>query len=250
MASIAREDVNKFNELASSNFAEARSMLGDLKLKMATSMAEPTAEKLTLERDIFETATMLNLREKDIDGFERHMSMLKPYYVDYGSVIPASPMQETVLGLNLLRLLAQGRLDDFHTELETISAEHLSSAAVQFPVQLEQLSMEGSYHKVVHFRKQLPSPEYSVFMDTLSDTLREEIASCCEKAYKSLPCSKAAELLMLEVADLGGFCEERGWSVTGDKIDFMSETIEKREVPALDLIEETLDYATRLERII
>ena len=76
-------------------------------------------------------------------------------------------MQEKVLGLNLLRLLAQARLDAFHTELvlpphicppedlilsclqETISPAHLSSTAVQFPVQLEQLSMEGSYHKVV-----------------------------------------------------------------------------------------------------
>merc|ERR1712072_1352806 len=193
---------------------------------------------------------MLNLREKDIEEFQRHMSMLKPYYVDYGAMLPASPMQETVLGLNLLRLLAQGCLDEFHTELETISAAHLSSAAIQFPVQLEQLSMEGSYHKVMHFRQQLPSPEYSVFMDTLSDTLREEIASCCEKAYKSLPCTKAAELLMLEVGTLGSFCEERGWSVRGDTIDFVSETVEKREIPAMELIEETLEYATQLERIV
>merc|ERR1711998_254412 len=211
---------------------------------------EKSADALGLERDVFEAAAMLNLREKDIDEFERHMSMLKPYYVDYGSMLSASPMQETVLGLNLLRLLAQGRLDDFHTELETISAEHLSSAAVQFPVQLEQLSMEGSYHKVVHFRKQLPSPEYSVFMDTLSDTLREEIASCCEKAYKSLPCTRAAELLMLEPSTVGKFCEERGWVVRGDRIDFVTETIEKPEVPAMELIEETLHYATELERIV
>merc|ERR1711998_526272 len=211
---------------------------------------EKSADALGLERDVFEAAAMLNLREKEIGEFERHMSMLKPYYVDYGSLLPASPLQETLLGLNLLRLLAQGSLDEFHTELETIAPGPLSSAAVQFPVQLEQLSMEGSYHKVVHFRQQLPSPEYSVFMDTLSDTLREEIASCCEKAYKSLPCTKAAELLMLEPSTLGGFCEERGWVVRGDRIDFVAETIDKHEIPAMELIEETLHYATELDRII
>ena len=32
---------------------------------------------------------------------------------------------------------------------ETISAEQLNSTPIQFPVQLEQLSMEGSYHKVM-----------------------------------------------------------------------------------------------------
>eukprot|EP00656_Telonema_subtile_P003560 TRINITY_DN11620_c0_g2_i1.p1 TRINITY_DN11620_c0_g2~~TRINITY_DN11620_c0_g2_i1.p1 ORF type:complete len:111 (+),score=34.24 TRINITY_DN11620_c0_g2_i1:296-628(+) len=110
--------------------------------------------------------------------------------------------------------------------------------------------MEGSYHKVMHFRQQLPSPEYSVFMDSLSDTLRDEIASCCEKAYKSLPCAKAAELLMLDTGTLGGYCEERGWVVRGDTIDFVSETVEKNEVPAMDLIEETLHYATELDRIV
>ena len=69
-------------------------------LKIALSTAENTAEKLALERkqspahfvlydmeragDVFETAAMLSIRMDDIEGFERHISMLKPYYLDYG----------------------------------------------------------------------------------------------------------------------------------------------------------------------
>merc|ERR1712153_52444 len=247
---LSASDVSQFKELATADGAKAQTMLGEIKLKIALSTAENTAEKLALERDVFETAAMLSIRMDDIEGFERHISMLKPYYLDYGDMLPASAMQEKVLGLNLLRLLAQGSLDAFHIELETISPAHLSSTAVQFPVQLEQLSMEGSYHKVMAFQKSLPSPEYQVFMTTLSDTLRDEIASCLEASYKSLPCSKAAELLMMEIADLGAFCEEREWVVSGDRIALKSETVEKKEIPALALIEETLHYATELERIV
>merc|ERR1712100_540562 len=110
--------------------------------------------------------------------------------------------------------------------------------------------MEGSYHKVMHFRQQLPSPEYAVFMDTLAETLRDEIASCCEKAYKNLSCAKAAELLMLDVGALGDYCDKRQWVIENGRIDFVTESVEIAEVPSHDLIEETLHYATELERIV
>jgi len=249
MAALTSSEVAKFQELAKSNSAEAKRLLGQIKLKLVDGSSD-TPEGLALERTVFETAALLNIREKDIEQFQRHMSMLRPYYTDFGSILPPSEAQNTVLGLNLLRLLAQGSLDEFHTELETISAEQLNSTPIQFPVQLEQLSMEGSYHKVVHFRSQLPSPEYAVFMDTLEDTIRDEIASCLEKAYKSLSCTKAAQLLMLQPSALKPLAEERGWVIQADKVDFVSETVEKHEVPAMDLIEETLHYATELERIV
>jgi 26S proteasome regulatory subunit N12 len=225
-----QQQLAKFQELAKVDFEGAKRVLSQLKLALATNGSAQTPEQIALERSVFETAAMLNIREKDIKEFQRHFSMLKPYYVDYGSELPPSDLQSTVLGLNLLRLLAQGSLDEFHIELETISSEHLSSPAVQFPVQLEQLSMEGSYHKVVHFQQQLPSPEYSVFMDTLSGTLRDEIASCCEKAYKDLPCAKAAEMLWMDANSLGAYCEERGWVIKGDRIDFATDSVEKNEV--------------------
>merc|ERR1711934_1253148 len=220
MAALTSSEVAKFQELAKSNSAEAKRLLGQIKLKLVDGSSD-TPEGLALERTVFETAALLNIREKDIEQFQRHMSMLRPYYTDFGSILPPSEAQNTVLGLNLLRLLAQGSLDEFHTELETISAEHLNSTPIQFPVQLEQLSMEGSYHKVMHFRQQLPSPEYSVFMDTLADTLRDEIASCCEKSYKNLSCAKAAELLMLDVGALADYCDTRQWVIENGRIDFV-----------------------------
>eukprot|EP00658_Telonema_sp_P-2_P001786 TRINITY_DN1066_c0_g3_i2.p1 TRINITY_DN1066_c0_g3~~TRINITY_DN1066_c0_g3_i2.p1 ORF type:complete len:277 (+),score=79.09 TRINITY_DN1066_c0_g3_i2:78-908(+) len=247
--SLSAQEVAALHSQANSDPKAAISAINAIKLKLALASDEDTPEQLALQRGVFEAAAMINIRDKNVEEFARHLAILKSYYVDRPE-LPLSEGMPTILGLNLLRLLAQGSLDEFHTELETIPAEVLSTGAIQFPVQLEQLSMEGSYHKVMHFRQQLPSPEYSVFMDTLADTLRDEIASCCEKAYKNLPATKAAELLMLDANDLGSYCEERGWVMRGDKIDFVTEIVEKCEIPAIELIEETLHYATELDRIV
>ena len=55
-----------------------------------------------------------------------------------------------LLGLNLLRLLAQGRLSEFHSELEAIGAPNLKNIYISHPISIEQALMEGSYNKVCH----------------------------------------------------------------------------------------------------
>jgi hypothetical protein len=48
----------------------------------------------------------------------------------------------------LLRLLAQGRISEFHTELEAIGSQHLKNIYISHPIAIEQALMEGSYNKV------------------------------------------------------------------------------------------------------
>ena len=43
---------------------------------------------------------------------------------------------------------------------------------IQHPILLEQYLMEGSYHKVLAARKEVPATEYSYFMDSLMVTVR------------------------------------------------------------------------------
>lgn len=78
-----------------------------------------------------------------------------------------------IIGLNLLNLLAQNRISDFHTELESIDPEQLlSNPFIQHSVNVEQYLMEGSYNKVWNSRENVPGEEYRVFMDVLMDTIR------------------------------------------------------------------------------
>ncbi len=78
-----------------------------------------------------------------------------------------------LIGLNLLRLLAQTRIAEFHTQLELIDPEQLhSNIYIKHPVQLEQWLMEGRYNKVWHARQDAPAQEYLFFVDMLMETIR------------------------------------------------------------------------------
>jgi len=239
--------------LAANNTASASEMLGQLKIKIATTPVEQrmTPAALSDERSVYECAVLLSVQTQDTAEFERHMALLTPYYTDFGSMLAPSENHFPILGLNLLRLLAQNRIADFHTQLETMSPEALASAPVKFPVLLEQNMMEGSYTKVLEMKENLPLPSYAVFMDMLKDTLRDEVASVSEKAYKSLPVGHCMQLLMMSGNnELEEYAAVRGWVLADNSVFFEVDTNEKKEVPALETISEMLHYAKELERIV
>lgn len=241
------------SELAAGNTSGANDTLAQLKIKIAVMPAAErmTPAALTEEREVYECAVLLSAQSKDTAEFERHMALLTPYYSDFGALLAPSENHFPILGLNLLRLLAQNRIADFHSQLETMSPEALSSTPVQFPVLLEQNMMEGSYTKVLEMRNGLPLPAYGVFMDMLKGTLSDEVASVSEKAYKTLPVSYCMTLLMMSSQqELTDYAEARGWEIRDGTVHFAIDTNEKKEVPAMETISEMLHYAKELERIV
>lgn len=113
--------------------------------------------------------------------------------------------------------------------------------------------MEGSYSKVWNAREEAPAEEYKFFVDSLMGTIRNEIASCEEAAYQSLPMKDAATLLFFSTqTELLAFAQQRGW-----ELDVMSATIhfnrkgeEQVEIPKQKLIAASLGYARELEQIV
>ena len=88
--------------------------------------------------------------QEDIPGFERYMAQLQTYYHDHQGLLPDLPFQYQLLGLNLLCLLSQNRVAEFHTELERLPAKEVqNNVYIKHPVSLEQYIMEGSYNKVI-----------------------------------------------------------------------------------------------------
>ena len=81
----------------------------------------------------------------------------------------------TIRGLNLIRLLTQNRIADFHTTLESLPlpADSLASNPyISHPINLERWLMEGSYSKVWNAREEAPAEEYKFFVDSLMGTIR------------------------------------------------------------------------------
>ena len=75
-------------------------------------------------------------------------SLTAPLLTVISEALVKSDREFIVLGLNLLFLLSQNRIAEFHTELEVISQEGLSNYYIKHPIELEQHVMEGSYNKV------------------------------------------------------------------------------------------------------
>lgn len=141
------------------------------------------AKELMLARNTLEIGALWSIEMKNIPAFQRYVAQVKSYYFDYSTQLPDSAYKYHILGLNLLNLLAQNRLAEFHTEMELLSVEELKNIYIKHPVSLEQFLMEGSFHKVFISKGNVPAQNYSYFIDILIDTIREEIASCAEKAY-------------------------------------------------------------------
>lgn len=242
---------------------EALQLLGKLKIAMLNFSSLPPItsppsatqqEELLLAREILEHGALLSIRTVDIPAFERFVAQLKVYYSDATTLAP-STRQFPILGLNLLRLLAQNRIAEFHTELELIPTElQHANIYIKYPAQLEQHIMEGSYNKVLSAKTDgLIAEEGMYFMDMLVETVREEIAECSEKAYATMAASELQSLLMLTTEEtFVEFVEQRGWSLAAGTVTFaqLVEEEPKQKLPSQQLIQETLSYAKELERIV
>lgn len=245
------------------DFDSCTNFLSQLKVRLTKFPSLPPSfektpnavQELTLARDIYEHAVVLSVRTEDQEAFERDFFQLKPYYTDTCGVIPPSPQEYPILGLNLLRLLVQNRIAEFHTELELLPAAALENACIKHAVELEQSFMEGAYNRVLSARQSVPHDTYVYFMDLLAKTVRDEIAGCSEKAYDYLSVSDAKEILMFSSdKELSQYVieEHPEWEIKNGSVYFQKakESQPCKEIPSLQLINQTLNYAKELERIV
>jgi hypothetical protein len=82
---------------------------------LAAGKKHPTVQELMIARDGLEIGALWSIEMNDIPSFERYMAQLRCYYGDYKADLPMSAFQYELTGLNLLSLLAQNRLAEFHT---------------------------------------------------------------------------------------------------------------------------------------
>ncbi|EIM88531.1 proteasome 26S subunit [Stereum hirsutum FP-91666 SS1] len=244
-----------------SNLQKCGQLLAQLKIALIENgLLFPTRdlslEDLVAARDILEIGAFWSIRSKDVPSFDRYFSQLQTFYNDFSTVLPQSKREFPIRGLNLIRLLIQNRIADFHTTLESlpIPADEISqNPYIRHPVNLERWLMEGSYSKVWNAREEAPAEEYKFFVDSLMGTIRNEIASCEEAAYESLPLKDAATLLFFKTqTELMNFAQQRGWQVnlTAGTISFSHKGEEKIEIPKEKLIANNLAYARELEQIV
>lgn len=94
-------------------------ILDSLKLTLSgiTFRADIDVNSLINCRDVLEIGAFFSIETQRVESFERYLSQLKVYYFDYKDFpgLPESANKFQLLGLNLLKLLSQNRLAEFHT---------------------------------------------------------------------------------------------------------------------------------------
>ncbi|XP_002731397.2 26S proteasome non-ATPase regulatory subunit 8-like [Saccoglossus kowalevskii] len=241
--------VDKCGEL----LAKLKIMLLNLQF-LPTEEGSPSKQELIIARDILEIGAQWSIATKDIPSFERYMAQLKIYYLDFKNDLPESAYKYQLLGLNLLCLLSQNRLAEFHTELELLPSKEIhSNIYIKHPVSMEQYLMEGSYNKVFLAKGNVPAESYNYFIDILLGTIRDEIAACTEKAYEKIAFSEAARMLFYQKQkEMKEYATKRGWSLGSDNyFHFLNEEKETEEtIPSTELAQQAIVYARELEMIV
>jgi 26S proteasome regulatory subunit N12 len=125
-----------------------------------------------LAREILELGLLNALGPpSSMADFSAYYTLLLPYYTNT-ALVPSQRMY-TVIGLNLLRLLAENKIAAFHSVLETLDTDVLKdNIYIKHPVHIEQCLMEGSYNRVWNARGNVPAKEYTIFIDILMATIR------------------------------------------------------------------------------
>ncbi|EFX72695.1 26S proteasome non-ATPase regulatory subunit 8-like [Daphnia pulex] len=209
---------------------------------------------LELGRGVLELGALFSISAKDIPAFERYVAQLKSYYLDYSNFLQESSLKYELLGLNLLWLLTQNRVAEFHTELELLSPNDIQkNVFIRYPVSLEQYLMEGCYNKIFKAKKDVPAPSYSYFLDILVDTIRDEIAACMEKSFDKIHFNEAAKMLSItNINTMKEYGNTREWSMNSGEYYLFQIDVKKSDesLTALDLAKQTIEYARELEMIV
>jgi 26S proteasome regulatory subunit N12 len=190
---------------------------------LLTPTPKTSSTDLQLSRKVFEIGAYTSILLKDKASFVNYIGYLQNFY----SLGQGGENEPELTGLNLLRLLAENKIAEFHTQLEIIEATAKSvaeSGPVKFARGLEEWVMEGAYNQVWKAGEGKGVSVYQkFFLDVPMDTIRyvpcqhqrgrllsishcrNEIATCLERAYPSLPISDTQILLFFPPQDHVGF---------------------------------------------
>lgn len=243
------------NQLSKAN-AELNKLKGvmlDMDSLPPLSLETPNAaaERLAA-RDVLELAVFLAIKNEDSSSFARSVASLRPYYEK--GVSGASENENIILGLNLLYLLVENKLAEFHSELELLNDEQLKSKSIAFCTQLDQHLNLGSYDQVLSAAKNPPVDYYQFFLRSLLDTVRINIGDCAAASYSKLTIDAATSVLLFSSKEetLNFIRDEYpDWEIGDKEIDLrVTKVVKSEEIDSKSLISQTLGYATELERIV
>jgi 26S proteasome regulatory subunit N12 len=236
----------------SGSIEPAKALLGRLKVELLTGPGGPPVAHASA----YELGVLISVSEEDLEGVGRNYAQLQPFY----SSGVTTPRKAHVVGLNLMSLLIDNRWSEFHSQLELLTEQEASDPFISFPIRLERKLMVGIYDEVL--TESPPHPSYGMFMEHLLQTVRDSIADCMEVSYKSLSLQAAASMMKFGSVDQlreyvseyrdDWIVEEDGAGSGAAALTFQPPPVASAasDIPSMQWIQQSLSYATEMERII
>ncbi|KAI0559817.1 CSN8/PSMD8/EIF3K [Gracilaria domingensis] len=201
-------------------------------LAPATHVTVSANPDIALARDIYELDTLLSEKQEYDVSFVQTCSTCEYVLRGLCRETPQSSRQNLILGLNLLRLMAQKRIAEFHTELELVPPSARCDKYINYPLRLENYLMEGSYSKIKEEKIAATDASFTLFVNMLMNTVRQEIAACCKRAIKILGFASAQKMWSISSEEeLMELCAQKGWNVEVGVISFADQ---KEVSPVID----------------
>ncbi|KAJ7868912.1 hypothetical protein B0H14DRAFT_3440940 [Mycena olivaceomarginata] len=201
-------------------------------------------DDLVVTRHILEMGSFWSIRTQEVSAFDRYFSQLQTFYNDFTT-------STLIRGLQLIRLLTQNLIADFHTALEGLQATALESPYITHVINLERWLMEGNYGPPAPKCRPLSIATLSTFSWVRFG--QNEISSCQETAYYSLTVKAAAALMFFpSQSEFLVFAQERQWDLDLDlgKITFAKPGDDATYIPKEGIINASLSLARELEQIV
>eukprot|EP00934_Nitzschia_sp_Nitz4_P006029 Nitzschia sp. Nitz4//scaffold185_size43419//13953//14846//NITZ4_007299-RA/size43419-processed-gene-0.72-mRNA-1//1//CDS//3329539703//6019//frame0 len=235
--------------------AQGPQTLNQVKLALVEAGPSTSPEWTAVSCQALELGILLATEQGDMEGFARNVAQWKAARANAASAAATnSPRTCHVLGLNLMHLLVDHRLSEFHAELELLSDSEAADPYVTFPIELERQWMVGLYDQVL--TAQVPHPSFQFFVDSLILTVRDGIADSLEVAYSKISLKDAALRMRYQsTAELQDYIQTQreDWLVQDGSLVFQPEqsaTTAEDQVPSKQWIAQSLTYATEMERIV
>ncbi|KYO03239.1 putative 26S proteasome regulatory subunit RPN12 [Plasmodium gaboni] len=227
------------------------------------SIGEKDIRELLIVREILEKGVIISIRDNDIKSFNIYIAQLFIYYFDYKDILQKSKKQNAIIGLYLLYLLAYNSIGDFHMTLEILSLEDHNDIYIKYVLTLEQNIMDGFFHHVLTRKEDIPLYLYESFMQKLYTTIRFKLIDCILASTTSIHVLYICELLKFsneqnlydfiiqynetknDQGEYNAVCE-----IKNNYVVCKNQMVSMQELPSLEIINNSIGYATELERIV
>jgi len=137
-------------------------------------------QEVFLVREALECAVFVSLRLRDSKAFAKNYEILKAHCLTFNGQFCRTKRQLLLAGSNLLRLIGEKNIQQFHIELELLPQQAFTSPYVIQPIDIEKWLTEGSYKKLLAASAAPVAPEFSYFMEILTLRIRNDLSSVME----------------------------------------------------------------------